>query len=322
MTVTDKITILFSTRNRAQSLRRTLESLTRLKPSLIAREVIVVDNGSTDETQAVLNEFRGRLSLIALRDPVPGKSHALNHALATCSVGEIVALIDDDVTPAPDWIDAMLECCERWPKHSVFGGKITPVLQGVKQSPGWAAHDAIQTLAFAKHDLATVDVEYPDHQDPFGCNFWVRREAIGTTKFLEGIGPQPRQRMLGTETQFLRQLRAKGYRPVYTPLVAVEHHIESERVTKRSVYRRARQGGRGVIHTRGLPQTELLQRSRAAWHLSRIGGIAKAVLERALAALQPDEDKRVIETVYAHWALSENLEAMRVAHREGQQAPV
>jgi glycosyltransferase involved in cell wall biosynthesis len=315
MTAPDKITILFATRNRAGSLRRTLESLTRLKPSTIPREVVVVDNGSSDGTQAVLREFENRLDLVGLQDPVPGKSHALNHALCTSLMGEIVAFIDDDVTPAGDWIDAVLECCERWPKHSVFGGKITPVLGGVQRSPGWAMHDAIQTLAFAKHDLGNVDVEYSANQDPFGCNFWVRREAIGGTRFLEGIGPQPRQRMLGSETQFLRSLRAKGYRPLYTPTAAVEHHIEEERVTKHSVYRRARQGGRGVVHTRGLPETELLQRSRVVWHLNRIGGIARAVVEHALAVLQRDEDRRVLNTVYASWALSENVEAMRVARR-------
>lgn len=315
MTAPENITILLATRNRAASLRRTLESLTRLNPSPVPRQVIVVDNGSTDGTEAVLSQFSKTLDLIGLHDPVPGKSHALNHALAAKAMGELVAFIDDDVTPEPGWLDALVACCDRWPNYSVFGGKITPVLEGVERSPGWALHDSIQTLAFAKHDLASADVEYPAEQDPFGCNFWMRREAIGSTRFLEGIGPQPRQRMLGTETQFLRQLRDKGYRPLYTPLVAVEHHIESDRVTKHSVYRRARQGGRGVVHTRGLPQTELLRQSRLAWNLNRLGGIVKAVLEHALAALERDEDTRVLNTVYASWALSENVEAMRVARR-------
>lgn len=307
------VTVLFATRNRHDSLRATLEALVRVRRDGVSAQFVVVDNGSVDGTRAVLEEFLRRLPLTMLHDPVPGKSHALNHALETVEMGEIIAFIDDDVTPDEDWLNAIADCCRRWPSHHVFGGKITPVLSVGGPPPRWAMHDAIQTLAFAKHDLGIQEIEYSADQDPFGCNFWVRRDAISGTRFLEGIGPQPKQRMLGSETQFIRQLRMRGLVPLYSPLPRVAHHIEPQRVTKRAVYHRARQGGRGVVHTRGLPDEGLLQRSRAVWQANRMANVAKAMLDHLLAAAHRTEERRVLETVYASWALSENLEALRVA---------
>jgi glycosyltransferase involved in cell wall biosynthesis len=55
------LTVLLATRNRAAVLRETLEAFCRLQPPQSGWKMIVVDNGSTDETAAVLACFTNRL---------------------------------------------------------------------------------------------------------------------------------------------------------------------------------------------------------------------------------------------------------------------
>ena len=59
-----RITLIVCTYNNCDSLRRTLESLTRLAvPPGVAWEVVVVDNNSSDNTRQVAEDFLGRLPL-------------------------------------------------------------------------------------------------------------------------------------------------------------------------------------------------------------------------------------------------------------------
>jgi hypothetical protein len=95
------ITVGVITRNRAADLAEMLDSLTRQlrKPD----EVLVVDNGSSDHTQAVVEGFRDRLPIRCQyleRADIPG---ARNLVLESAS-HEIVSFVDDDCITEPEWL--------------------------------------------------------------------------------------------------------------------------------------------------------------------------------------------------------------------------
>src|SRR4051794_26325031 len=100
------ISVIICTRNRCQSLVKTLNSAAaqRLAES-VEWEVLVVDNGSNDQTRAVVDDFRrkhpGRFRY--LLEPEPGKSPALNAGIREAE-GDILAFTDDDTTLAPTWL--------------------------------------------------------------------------------------------------------------------------------------------------------------------------------------------------------------------------
>ncbi len=75
--------ILISTRNRAQYLKQTLDSLSRIRRDGVEVELIVIDNGSSDETMAVATEatrrFPFRVQLLSFSRGA--KAAALNYAL-------------------------------------------------------------------------------------------------------------------------------------------------------------------------------------------------------------------------------------------------
>jgi cellulose synthase/poly-beta-1,6-N-acetylglucosamine synthase-like glycosyltransferase len=97
--------VVIPVRNRPEHIRRCLEALQN--QTIQAKEVFVVDDGSTDETaQAALDAGKG-LPLVVLRLPARGAGAARNAGAAHASAG-IILFTDADCTPRPDWIERMM----------------------------------------------------------------------------------------------------------------------------------------------------------------------------------------------------------------------
>jgi glycosyltransferase involved in cell wall biosynthesis len=102
------VSVIIATFNRRDLLARTLAALEEQTYPHDLLEVVVIDNGSTDSTPALLEGYAGPLRLRHLprREPmlVP---HARNDAVAASS-GEIIAFTDDDCRPVPGWVAALV----------------------------------------------------------------------------------------------------------------------------------------------------------------------------------------------------------------------
>ena len=110
--------VVIVTRDRASYLTRALRALAAQRASRF--ELIVVDNGSTDDTATVLQRYAGRVRLS--RCPEPNIARARNQALRLAA-GELVAFIDDDAVAEPDWL-RYLEPCFADARVAVAGGYI------------------------------------------------------------------------------------------------------------------------------------------------------------------------------------------------------
>jgi glycosyltransferase involved in cell wall biosynthesis len=119
------ISVLIATFNGADTLPRTLDALAHLDAPPGGWRLIVVDNGSTDEAPAILRAWAGRLPLLLLREPVRGKSRALNLGLDHCD-DDLIVLTDDDVLPSPKWLVAYHAAATAHPAMDVFNGPIKP----------------------------------------------------------------------------------------------------------------------------------------------------------------------------------------------------
>lgn len=104
------VSAIIPTRNRADSLARTLQAFAGLDlPDGVPFELIVVDNGSTDGTQAVVEAFQ-RSATFPVRhvpEPRPGVSGARNLGAAQ-AVGTLLLFTDDDCLVASDWVRGAL----------------------------------------------------------------------------------------------------------------------------------------------------------------------------------------------------------------------
>jgi glycosyltransferase involved in cell wall biosynthesis/GT2 family glycosyltransferase len=113
-----RFSIVIATYNRAASLRQTLLSLRHQTHTDF--EVIVVNNPSTDGTEAVLAEFAGQIRVF--RSEVVSLTVARNIGLAA-SAGDAVAFIDDDAIPTPTWLQE-LAVAYREPNVGAVGGLV------------------------------------------------------------------------------------------------------------------------------------------------------------------------------------------------------
>ena len=105
-----RASLIIPTFNHARFLGAAIDSA--LAQTLGAVDVIVVDDGSTDDTPAVLARYAGRVRV--LRQPNRGLSSARNAGLAAAR-GTFVAFLDADDVMAPTKLAAQLEVLERSP---------------------------------------------------------------------------------------------------------------------------------------------------------------------------------------------------------------
>ena len=110
------LTVIMATRNGASTLPRVLEAYRGLTAPPQGWRLLVVDNGSTDPTRAILDSHAARLPMCCLHEARPGKNVALNRALAHALErdepdGGLFVFTDDDATPAPDWLLRLAETC-------------------------------------------------------------------------------------------------------------------------------------------------------------------------------------------------------------------
>jgi len=89
-----RASVVINTYNRAPYLRRLLPGLAHLRGGPF--ELVVVNGPSTDETHAVLDDYRQRIKLVSC--PSRNLSHSRNLGIAAAA-GDIVVFIDDDALP-------------------------------------------------------------------------------------------------------------------------------------------------------------------------------------------------------------------------------
>ena len=115
------ISIVIPTRNRSELLRTTMRSA--LRQQHVEFELIVVDEGSTDETAELLADVRdARLRVIRHETPL-GLSAARNHG-AEEARGKWVAFLDDDDLWAPDKLIEQLHAAQETARDWVYTGSV------------------------------------------------------------------------------------------------------------------------------------------------------------------------------------------------------
>jgi glycosyltransferase involved in cell wall biosynthesis len=234
------ISVLVCTYNRARLLRETLAMLQAQTPPSDCRvEIVVVDNNSRDNTPIVIAESQGdgAFEIVSVTEPRQGKGFALNTGLAHAS-GDIVALTDDDVLPAQDWLTRIVETFRARDVTFVFG----------KVLPRWGRTPPPELLTTQAQDiwgpLAIVDygdepaeyrAESHSQRLPIGANLAFARsalEAIGGWR--TDLGKVNNTLVSGEDHEiFMRLRRHHLYAGYYDPHLTVRHYVPADRLTRR-----------------------------------------------------------------------------------------
>lgn len=113
------LSVIIPTYNRKDSLLRALESLKQQTFPMDRLAVIVVDDGSTDDTHTIVNQ-QFPFTLHYVQQNHQGATAAINYG-ATISESEILVIIDDDITISPQSLEALAEKCSQGTKVLAMG---------------------------------------------------------------------------------------------------------------------------------------------------------------------------------------------------------
>lgn len=234
------VTVIVATHNRAHLLGETLEALIAQEtPKTLDWEILVVDNGSTDGTLEVFRTMAMRAPgrLRYLFEPRLGKSRALNAGIAVAR-GRVLALTDDDVSPAPDWVATAATVLDTRGVDGA-GGRILPRWEAAP--PAWlrGSWQLLDYLAIMEHDQpAMLPVPSGRHPQVWGANMVFRREAlVALGGFDTRLGPVGGRRFCEEDGDMVRRMLAAGRAVAYDPALTVFHRVPRVRL-KRSYFRR------------------------------------------------------------------------------------
>jgi glycosyltransferase involved in cell wall biosynthesis len=227
-----KIEIAICTWNRQRLLRGTLSRLQQISNSVPAGHelrMIVVDNGSNDETGGVINEFAHRLPLVFLCETRLGQAYARNRAVAAAE-GDLLLWIDDDVLVREEWLSSYLRAAECGNEVSFWGGPIRPKFE--RPMPQWIRQNWTKLSGcFAERELGQQPIEFRTEVLPYGANFAIRTSVQKEYLFEVGMGRVGNAVSGDDDCDLLRRLIENGHRGCWVPDAAVEHVIDPTRAT-------------------------------------------------------------------------------------------
>jgi glycosyltransferase involved in cell wall biosynthesis len=215
-----RVSVVIPTYNRASTLRKTLEAYSAQSGDHRILEVLVVDDGSKDDTAAVVKECSRHCDFIRyLRQENGGLSSARNHAIREAR-GELILFGDDDIIPASNMVAGHVAWHDKHPEPETGVLGYVAWAQELKPTPFmvWSGLYGPQfNFGFFKRGMQ-LDFRYA-----YFCNTSLK------LSFLKRNGVfDERFRAYGNEDLELGyRLCQKGYRLLYNP-DAVGYHYKYE----------------------------------------------------------------------------------------------
>ncbi|HEV7370342.1 glycosyltransferase family A protein [Arenibaculum sp.] len=287
-----RVCVCVATCGRPQGLLALMAGLAGLRiPAGVAVEVAVVDNDPAGSPPGLAEEARARcgLPLVWLAEPRRGISFARNAGLDHARRhADFIAFIDDDETPSPDWLAALLRVALATGAAAVVG----PVLpRFAVPAPAWAVDGGF----YACLGGGLNGTEPGDGEPARLCisgNVLVRTPLVGGPdgfRFDEALALTG-----GEDTLLFAQMRAAGHSIVYARLAIVPETVPESRLRLAWLLRRWYRTG----------NTDAFVRAKAGSGRARLAaeGVARmaagAALAAAAALAAPRRPGRALARVY------------------------
>ncbi|GAI69040.1 unnamed protein product [marine sediment metagenome] len=239
--------VIIPTLNQSAKLKQCLSHLSLLSfdPGLF--EVLVIDNGSTDDTKQVVDTFKNEISnLRYFFSDIPGLHTGRNLGFEKAR-GEILCYIDDDSFVTKGWLKGIERAFED-PSVALVGGPCLPKYES--EPPKWLKYfwsdcEFGKTLGY----LSLLDFGNKITPIPpgyiFGCNFNIRKDVLLKYK---GFPPDFFHRSLvkysgSGESDVAEKIRKSNLLSVYSSEAKIFHLVPQNRFNEKYLYQRAYEAG-------------------------------------------------------------------------------
>lgn len=226
-----KLSLIIATYNRCQSLLRLLGSVVSQTAPKELWECVVVNNNSSDDTAEAFAAFafeHADCNLRMVTEVKQGLSNARNCGIEA-SVGEYIAIVDDDETIEQCFIESYIEFFDSFPQAMAAGGAVRAVFESGR--PRWMSHYTERMIANTL-DLDIAVTLFPKNRVPAGGNMAFRREIFDSVGvFNPQLGRNGQSLMGGEENDLFARIRERGYDIFFVPNAAIDHYIPATKTT-------------------------------------------------------------------------------------------
>ncbi len=202
-----RVSVIIPVKNRPEDIKDCLTSLLNLNYPKEKLEIIVVDDGSTDETVEVVQSFDVKV-VSNKNSRGPAYSRNLGEKSAN---GEILAFLDSDCTVHPDWLQEIIPFF-RLTGLGAIGGFVASYF---RESLIDRYEEAFSSLNMGKRII--FDADSASNFYVPSCNLFVKRDVF------EEIGGFKPGMHLGEDVDLCWRIRGKGHALLYLPFGAVQH---------------------------------------------------------------------------------------------------
>lgn len=198
------ISVIITTYNRFESLKNCIDSIYNQTIDDEKVEIIVIDDGSTDDTPSITKKYK---KVRYFRNNRKGHGAGCNLGIKKAK-GEIIAFIDDDCIADKDWLKNILLTFNKHKEVSGIGGAI---INPYDSKIAWANY--ILNFSCFFHFGKIRKVNYIA-----SCNSTYRRRDVKNFSYAEKL-----EYMGYDETYFLYQLKKAGKKILFNPGIKVIH---------------------------------------------------------------------------------------------------
>ncbi|NAZ83964.1 glycosyltransferase, partial [Kineococcus sp. R8] len=225
------VSVLMATRDRPESLRRSLLALLSDPGRDLA--VVLVDNSA--DASATRRAVADLPAVRVVHEPWPGLSPARNAGLPLLT-GDVVVLLDDDVVVTPGWLEELLAPFTD-PAVGVVTGNVLPANLDRLDPQVFEDYGGLGRGPHRRgYDRAWLDAPRgPARTWEIGAtaNAAVRRDVLaGLGPFDEALGAG-RPAGVGEDTEYFYRVLRAGWRIAYQPTAVVLHHHRDDRAALR-----------------------------------------------------------------------------------------
>lgn len=206
------VSIVIPVKDRADELQRCLASLKKINYPVQRTQLIVVDDGSSDDSPLVARQFG------ALLVPSGGCGRgpaAARNAGARVATGEIIAFIDSDCTASENWLNELIPSFSD-PAVAAVGGMVDGMCSKSEVDRYEAVMSSLSLGKRARSGGSGNDTFYLP-----SCNLLVRRQA-----FLHAGGFNDEMHV-GEDVDLTWRLRDRGWTITYLPVGNICHEHRS-----------------------------------------------------------------------------------------------
>lgn len=237
--------IIVCTYNREKYLYGALQCIAENGFPKDAYEIVLVNNMSTDNTEAECHRFESDYPDVNFRyfvETNQGLSFARNRGIKE-SRGETLLFLDDDSYIQQNYLKNLQRQLNDHPEADAFGGKIDPIFES-GEVPKWLSKWNYSWVSAI--DMGEKVCQFKGKAFPIGANMGIRKAMLEKTgAFNTQLGRSKKNLMGGEEKDLFERIRQQDGNIYYFPDVMVHHVIPPTRTTKDYVKRL----GEGVGHS-------------------------------------------------------------------------